>query len=207
MEEDPSSRSGLYRIALTDSREFTVYCDMKTDGGGWTVIQQRVDNTTDFYRNCMEYKNGFGNLENNFWLGLERIHLLTHAGQNELMVRMSDGKKEVISQYRHFSVANEESGYRLHIRDYVRDSDGGDSLTFHHGYGFSAYDCDRDSSDTNCAVVHHGGWWYRECFESNLNGRYYHDRMNSNLDGIIWHTFTGYYYSAKRVSMAIRSRN
>ena len=180
---------------------------METDGGGWIVIQRRVDNTTDFYRNCAEYKNGFGSLETNFWLGLERIHLLTHEGPHELLVTMSDhSDKEAVSKYKHFSVANEASGYQLHIRDYVFDtSDGGDALTLHHRSKFSAYDCDQDSSDENCAVEHRGGWWYRSCFESNLNGRYYNDGMsNSEEDGIIWLPFTGYEYSARTVSMAIR---
>jgi len=208
LEEDRKSHSGLYRIALFDTREFTVYCDMETDGGGWTVIQRRVDNTTDFYRNCTEYKNGFGNLETNFWLGLERIHLLTHRGHNELLVTVADEIKEAVSQYRNFSVANEASGYQLHIRNYITSkSNAGDALSFHHGYDFTAKDCDRDSSVSNCAVVHHGGWWFRNCFESNLNGRYYHDGMSDNEDGIIWRTFTGYEYSAKTVSMAIRSQD
>ena len=33
------------------------------------VIQRRVDNTTDFFRDWKSYKDGFGNLRRNFWLG------------------------------------------------------------------------------------------------------------------------------------------
>lgn len=205
LEEDSSARSGLYRIAPTDGRECTVYCDMEIEGGGWTVIQRRVDNTTNFNRNCRQYKAGFGNLVTNFWLGLEKIHLLTHGRHCQLLVTMCDHfDDEAISIYNQFSVANEASCYRLHVRDYLSEnSTGGDALTdIHHGHKFSAYDCDHDSSiEKNCAELYHGGWWYNKCFESNLNGRYYSQGTNN---GIIWYTFTGYEESAKSVSMAVR---
>ena len=56
-----------------------VYCDMNTDGGGWTVIQRRGDfgRPDDYFlRNWAEYRNGFGDPEEDFWLGLEAIHRL-----------------------------------------------------------------------------------------------------------------------------------
>ncbi len=46
---------GVYMINPGNGA-FPVYCDQTTDGGGWTVLQRRMDGTVDFYRNFEEYE-------------------------------------------------------------------------------------------------------------------------------------------------------
>ena len=67
----------------------TLLCD-----GSWTIILRRIDGSVDFMRGWEEYVEGFGDVDTNFWIGLETIHLLTAAGFSHLKVYMeshSDG--------------------------------------------------------------------------------------------------------------------
>ncbi|KAL9975445.1 hypothetical protein ACROYT_G012606 [Oculina patagonica] len=60
-----------------------------TAGGGWTVFQKRLDGSADFYRGWDDYKRGFGNLNGEFWLGLDKIHRLTKE-RSRLQVELED---------------------------------------------------------------------------------------------------------------------
>ncbi|KAH9504352.1 hypothetical protein Btru_063385 [Bulinus truncatus] len=64
-------------IVTSPTYGFNVLCDTKTDKGGWIIIQRRVYKNTSFRKNWVEYKDGFGNLCEDFWLGNERIHQIT----------------------------------------------------------------------------------------------------------------------------------
>jgi ficolin len=44
---------------------------------GWLVIQSRVDSSYPINQTWAVYRDGFGDIMSNFWLGLEKIHQLT----------------------------------------------------------------------------------------------------------------------------------
>ena len=218
-DDDNTAVSGLYTITPTDNQgEFTVYCDMANNGGGWTVIQRRNDNGTDFYKQWQEYKLGFGELDGNFWLGLEKIHRITQIENHELLITMVDHDDATfVAKYSVFKVGSSATEYKLDVESYVwADSDAGDSLFVHDGQKFSTSDNDNDqSTSVNCAALYHGAWWYSNCHESNLNGRYYagnYGNYDGNhptavQDGIVYYTVTGWWHSLKSVTMAIRPSN
>ena len=95
-----------------------MYCDQTTAGGGWAVIQKRLDGSVDFYRGWNDYKRGFGNLNGEFWLGLDKIHRLTKQ-RSKLRVDLEDTTgKTAYAEYDVFSVASERAKYQLSIGTY-----------------------------------------------------------------------------------------
>ena len=162
-----------------------VYCDMDTDGGGWTVFQRRQDGSVDFYRDWNDYKRGFGNIGVEFWLGLDYIRWLLSLSEsgNELRVDLGDGQgNRTYAKYSTFSVGDESTKYVLGVSGYSGNS--ADQLDYNNGQKFSTKDQDNDSG-ISCAKERHGAWWYKNCTYSNLNGGYY----RTYLDGLRWYGF------------------
>ena len=109
----------MYKIDPDGLGEFQVFCDQKTAGGGWTVFQKRYDGSVDFYRGWTEYKQGFGNLSGEFWLGMDKIHRLTVSNKNNLRVDLEDlHGNTVYAEYSSFAVANETVDYQLSLGSY-----------------------------------------------------------------------------------------
>ena len=110
----------MYTIDPDGHGAFQVRCEMDVSSGrGWTVFQQRLDGSVNFYRKWTDYKTGFGNLNGEFWLGLDKIHRLSASGQNVLRVDLESFEKETrFAEYKIFSVGNESKGYILHVGQY-----------------------------------------------------------------------------------------
>ena len=181
------TQSGLYSVNPDGRGHFTVYCDMRTDGGGWTVFQRRQDGSVDFYRGWNDYKAGFGQLTAEFWLGNDKIHRLTAARSISLRVELEDwnGVKGY-AKYDKFNIGDEQAQYRLEVGSY--SGTAGDSLAVHNNMAFSTKDRDNDNGGTtNCAVYWTGAWWYNGCYNSNLNGQYLGDKPDGH--GAVWLTF------------------
>ncbi|XP_019646432.1 PREDICTED: fibroleukin-like [Branchiostoma belcheri] len=201
--------SGVYRISLLPGH-VEAYCDMDTAEGGWTVIQRRVDGSVPFNRTWEEYKRGFGNKSGEYWLGNENIHLLTNQKNYRLRIDMQDWDNQTrYAEYSTFRVLGEYGDqYRLHVSGY--NGTAGDCMTRYFsndGMRFSTVDRDNDLNSGHCCQRRgQGGWWFGNCGNSFLNGRYLVScgRSCEVWQGVIWHSFTGSRESLKSVSMKIR---
>ena len=171
-------KDGIYTIDPDGQGSFQVRCLMTAQPGGWTMIQRRQDGSVVFFRNWTDYKNGFGNLSGEFWLGLDKIHRLTKSGQNVLRIAMTWAESSsTVVNYTKFFVSNEVEQYKLNISGYsgsVRDA------MKYHSLGEKFYTRDKDNKD-KCAQKKKGGWWYRACAATNPNGPY-----KENKDGLYW---------------------
>ncbi|XP_062615886.1 fibroleukin-like [Saccostrea cucullata] len=175
--------SGVYSIypnwdLLHNKKSVQVYCDMDTAGGGWTVIQNRVDGKVNFSRRWQDYKFGFGDVLTSYWIGNDVIHELTKNNSSSLYVSITgkDGTTRYI-QYDTFSISGEDDDYRLYIAgnalgtldDRMRYGTT-DNIN---GMKFSTYDKDNDLDSSNCTdMMGVGGWWFNACNDAYLNGQY-----------------------------------
>lgn len=197
-------RSGVHRIRpQRDGPTFKAYCDMTTDGGGWTVIQRRSDGSVNFYRGWNDYVHGFGDVDGEYFLGLDHIHRLTRGSGSEIRVDLMDSTGvKAFAKYASFSVGDSGSKYTLAVSGY--SGTAGDGLTYHNGMKFSTYDMKNDEWSYNCAQMFQGAWWYRRCYQSNLNGLYLHDFSN-NDKGVRWQLWKP--NSLKDTVMMVRRNN
>ncbi|XP_065902545.1 fibrinogen C domain-containing protein 1-B-like [Dysidea avara] len=180
--------SGVYTInnfcGVKDSNT-RVYCDTTSGGGGWTIIERRQDESVDFTnRDWVEYEDGFGSLDGEFWLGLRSIHCYTSHANWELRIdyQLSNGTKSYL-HYKQFSVGPAEDQYRLTISrsDSVGLSDPFNDNGHYHGLNnmnFTSRDRDNDLSVDNCAIWdNNGGWWYKRC--SLIRAHSYYNAKNA----------------------------
>ena len=158
---------------------------------------RRRDGSIDFKkRDWVEYEDGFGSLNGEFWLGLRSVHCLTSKGDWELRIdyHLKNGTKSYL-HYKQFAVRPAEDQYQLSISGF--DSVGLTDPFSHfihqslNGMKFSSRDRDNDFSSGSCAFWY-GGWWYKGCGVVQIN----------NANAIIY--INGEYHAPELLEIKIR---
>ncbi|XP_046379188.1 ficolin-2-like [Haliotis rufescens] len=152
------------------------------------IIQRRTTGDVNFTRTWKEYRNGFGDLDGDFWFGNENIHKLTRKGYTRLHIELTTFDDITYNiEYGDFRVRPEAEQYQLIVANF---KPGHLALTFdclisHNGSRFTTIDRDNDRAEDNCASLYFGGWWYNSCQLCNLNGLYRSNEIYKR-GNIIW---------------------
>ncbi|XP_023032089.2 angiopoietin-related protein 7-like [Drosophila willistoni] len=192
--------SGIHKIEIAGLDPISALCEGDIEGGGWLVIHKRFDGSVDFNRTWTEYRNGFGNKEGEFFIGLDNLHLITNSQTYELYVQLGyhDGTFRFAS-YDNFTIGNETTKYKL-------ESLGGfkgtaiDVMKVNLNQAFSSFDQDNDQWGGNCAQWC-GAWWHRYCSDAHLNGKYFNREVDDYSSMSWWMSI-----SLKSVQMLIRPK-
>ncbi|KAJ8032936.1 Tenascin-R [Holothuria leucospilota] len=218
-----NTADGIYTIypESWSGSKFDVYCDMTTDGGGWTIFQRRMSGSVSFYQTWASYKMGFGEQTGEHWLGNDKIYSLTRSKTYQLRVDLVDsGGRPYHALYDLFRINDENDNYRLVNLGSFNGTAGHDAMASNHNKSFSTYDRDNSGSKYNATKKHEGAWWYHNahrlstphcntwnmdsayfyCSFSNLNGNYSGGRTNN----IFWYRLPGNDCNIRKTEMKIR---
>ncbi|XP_065356995.1 fibroleukin-like [Calliphora vicina] len=181
-----TQKSGYYKIYLpgNKAKQIMVFCDMEIAGGNWMHILRRIDGSENFTRPWSDYVNGFGKVEDEYWIGLDNLNALTKNNGRQIL-------------YIHFESATGVSSYALYDKFLVGDAteiyklkslgtyDGTaiDGISHVLNKKFSTFDYDNDESATHNCAAEYGGWWYGDCSYSEPTGKY---RKAEYGTGIYW---------------------
>ncbi|XP_034477517.1 angiopoietin-related protein 7-like [Drosophila innubila] len=182
--------SGIQMIQVSGiSEPFEVLCDNITMDFPWIVIQKRVSRDLDFNRNWQDYANGFGDVNDNYFMGLEKIYYLTKTQPYELYVHLESFKGQTgFARYSYFVLGSSRDQCRIQSLGIYTGNAGNAMSDILDKRFITPYDSNR------------GGWW--ESNNCNLNGRY-SDFEISNTHGIWWKKFNEG-RTLKTVKMLIR---
>uniref|UniRef100_UPI00398E3909 angiopoietin-related protein 4 n=1 Tax=Pristiophorus japonicus TaxID=55135 RepID=UPI00398E3909 len=198
--------TGVYRIQPIGSQPFEAFCQM-TDEGGWTMLQRRRDGSVDFDRLWQAYKDGFGNLTGEFWLGLEKLYTVVRQGGYLLRIELEDWENHTEYTEYPVSLGSEASDYTMTLKSPI-SGNLKNAISESSGLRFSTRDQDHDLKfNMSCAKHLTGGWWFTTCGQANLNGKYFTSKplqRHERRQGIFWKPWKGRNYPLKTTTMMIR---
>ncbi|XP_064114796.1 ryncolin-2-like isoform X2 [Macrobrachium nipponense] len=209
-QNEGATKSGVYEIYPSQCHPVQVWCDLDTDGGGWTVFLNRREQPEqeNFTRNWQDYRDGFGDVTAEYWLGNEVIHELTAKDEHVLRVDAEDfhGNKRW-GIWERFRVEDEEHNYKLLSVKYSSNSTLGDGLLWHSGMQFSTIDRDNDKHKGSCSDEYKGGWWYNVCHNANPTGILVNSDDFDSVGWVYWSPRQYKWASLRNLQMKLRPRS
>ncbi|XP_017080247.1 ryncolin-4 [Drosophila eugracilis] len=183
-----------------------VFQDIPSAGMGWMIIQRRFDGSVSFNEMQLQYeisyKNGFGDLRSEFWIGCEKLHLLTTSRRHELYIQLKDFDNVTsFARYDNFVIGSGYEGYCIKSLG-TYSGNAGDALSASLGKKFIHQRAYYESYDASFR------WsWWGETPHCNLNGFYHRSKINlTDLNGIWWGYTKQKRYSLRSCKMLIRPK-
>lgn len=183
-----STGNGLYTIdadGTLPNPPMTVFCDMTTDGGGWTLLARTVlSGLTTAEKDTIRKSGisiygttGYGSADaasRIYWLPLDVWNLLTTTfPNNQMWVQTSNSSLDV--KNKNIQVGNFAAKYPLSwsggVAGFNQLGQGSSDHVNINGRKFTAFDSDNDSFSGNCAkdnVGVNGGFWYTQCTQFSM---------------------------------------
>ena len=151
---------GVYEIYPDGKNKISAYCDMSS-GGHTRLMAKFARLTGEFNKSWAEYKNGFGNLSWNHWIGLENMYQLTNRKKMNLFVELRSN--DFNTTYTNFYIDSEENLFKINFDNSLNDNLANFSINLN-GKNFSTFDRDNDHDERNCAQVYSGGSFFKKFF-------------------------------------------
>ncbi|XP_017072475.1 fibroleukin-like [Drosophila eugracilis] len=131
----------------------------------WIVIQCRKSGKLDFITENYLYNKGFGDPNDEYWIGCMKLHEITKARRHELYIELADRHgRESYARYDNFLVGSSDERYcLLSLGNYTGNA--GDALRDHENHSFEF--------DGNERGVYKSFAWWRapSRFKCNLNAK------------------------------------